>query len=122
MNWFQEILIAVVACGLIFWGIVTYAAEAKIEAQWAYNNNASTVIEGFKFYLNGEVVQDVKDPLARTSTWIIDLANGSHTFSMTAYGKHDTLPWESMHSPDYKFEYLNVSQDNAAPMLLIKIY
>jgi hypothetical protein len=94
-----------------------FAYEATIEANWAWSGNGQTV-QGFKFYLDGNVVQDVTNPELRISSWTMDLENGSHLFSMTAYG----VDWESVHSPDYRFEYLYVPKDEGqAPTMYIRI-
>jgi len=93
-----------------------FAYDATIEAEWAWNGTQPTT--GFKFYLDGEVVQDVTDGDARVSTWTMDLTNGKHIFSMSAYGPD----WESVKSPEYKFEYLYVPKDQGqAPTMYIRI-
>ena len=43
------------------------ANDVNIEANWAWNGTDQTV-QGFKFYLDGTVVQTVADPTARTSS------------------------------------------------------
>ena len=95
----------------------SHAFDAKIEANWAWNGDQVTTT-GFKFYLDGEVVQNVTSGTDRTSTWTMDLDNGNHVFSMSAYGSD----WESARSPDYNFEFLYVpKQDGIAPTMYIRI-
>lgn len=99
------------------------AADAKIEAEWTWNGTDQTV-EGFRFYLDGEMVQDATGADTRISTWDMPLENGKHDFSLTAYGTDaDGVAWESTHSPTYTFEYLNVEKEDGrpAPTVYIRI-
>jgi len=104
---------------LLFVPVSANAFQANIEANWAWNGSE---VAGFKFYLDGLVVKDVTDGLLRNSNWTIDLDNGNHLFSMTAYGTKDGVAWESVHSPEYKFEYLYVpTKEGIAPVMYIRI-
>ncbi len=108
----------IVILSILFFAISAYAVhDVKIEANWAWNGTDQTTI-GFKFYLDGNMVQDIPDATARTKEWTLPLENGKHLFSMTAYGPD----WESVHSPEYPFEYLYVDQDGRpSPMVIIRI-
>jgi hypothetical protein len=103
---------------LFAFALPVYAAhDATISANWAWNGTDPTTA-GFRFYLDGVVVQDIPDATARTSEFVVPMENGKHIFSMTAYGPD----WETEHSPDYPFEYMFVDQNNRpSPTVFIMI-
>lgn len=93
----------------------TQAYDATIEANWAWNGTEKTV-QGFRFYMDDIAIHDAIGPDIRTDSWTFEMANGAHTFTMTAYGDG----WESVKSPEYKFEYLYIDK-KPAPTFFIRI-
>ena len=112
------LITTLIACIISFGFSYAHAAnEAKIEANWAWNGTDPTTT-GFRFYLDGVVVQDISDAKARASEFTVPMQNGKHLFSMTAYGPD----WETDHSQDYPFEYMFVDQTiRPAPQVFIRI-
>lgn len=112
-------LVALLMSTLCFTSITLAANEAKIAIDWAWNGT-DTTLEGFRFYLDDSVVCEANSPELRTAECVVSLENGGHLFTMTAYGGD----WETVKSPEYRFEYLYVKHDSdsrPAPIFIIRI-
>lgn len=95
---------------------------ATIAAEWAWNGTDPSH-QGFRFYMDGEVVHEIDNPYLRSDVWDVPISNGVHQFELSAYGTKDGAPWESDKSPMYKFEYLHISKGDSrpAPRIYIRI-
>lgn len=106
----------IIICLILLYSTLTAnAEEVLVHADWAFNS--STPVNGFKIYIQHpdsevwDLIGTAENNDSRTWEGLTNISEGRSKFVMTAYTDSE----ESVHSPEFPFEYLVTRPDPGVP-------
>ncbi len=90
--------------------------EWDYDTKWDHEHPTNKVLDGFRLFIDGKLVNDITDPTSRDVKFVPDIEYGNHVGTMISYFEGGGV---SQSSPEYAFVWLR-HPDVPTVFLIIK--
>ncbi|EKD26119.1 MAG: fibronectin type III protein, partial [uncultured bacterium] len=79
-----------------------YAVNCNLHFEWTYDNANTPTLQGYRIYQGATQIAQIANSATKATDLVVDVVEGSNTFTMTAY---DTNNNESLHSNEFPLDF-----------------